>query len=359
MNTNSKNPRTSASNLHPSPEREESTEELIKISQGPQEALLARVSDLEVRLAQVVHEHSALQAEQVQEQPIGLYIQGSNKLLNVMKMFRRMYEKQLPLKAKTQAKLFFTHVRRNRHLKKKIIGLKDNEGETIFAPSAQAELLKNFYSSNFREDDARPTLTLPFSTVVLPVPQFSIPVVHRALSSLNISKGAGHDDIHPQMVRWLADFLAESLSKLFANSLTTAVVPTDWRLAITCPIHKTGGPEDVSNYHPVSFNSIICKIFERNLKMALLTFLSDTRSISTHQHGFLPRRSCLSNLLVFEEAVTRMMDEGHAVDVALIFPRPLTPTHRLSPAAFKFGRRVHFALLRKVLKPPIARLPAI
>ncbi len=26
---------------------------------------------------------------------------------------------------------------------------------------------------------------------------------------------------------------------------------------------------------------------------------------------------------------------------------------------FKFGRRVHFALRRKMLKPPIARLPAI
>ncbi len=28
-------------------------------------------------------------------------------------------------------------------------------------------------------------------------------------------------------------------------------------------------------------------------------------------------------------------------------------------AAFKFGRRVHFALRRKMLKSPIARLPAI
>ncbi len=30
---------------------------------------------------------------------------------------------------------------------------------------------------------------------------------------------------------------------------------------------------------------------------------------------FLSRRSCLSNLLVLEEAVTRMMDEGRTVDV--------------------------------------------
>ncbi len=51
------------------------------------------------------------------------------------------------------------------------------------------------------------------------------------------------------------------------------------------------------------------------MKRALLSFLSDTRPISPYQHGFIPRGSCLSNLLVFEEAVTRMMDEGHTVDV--------------------------------------------
>ncbi len=110
----------------------------------------------------------------------------------------------------------------------------------MFTPSAQAELLKNFYSSTFCEDYARPTPTLPVPTVVMPVPQFSIAVVHRQLSSLDISKGTGPDDIHPQTARWLADFLAEPLSKLFANSLTTAVVPTDWRLAIICPILKKG-----------------------------------------------------------------------------------------------------------------------
>ncbi len=71
--------------------------------------------------------------------------------------------------------------------------------------------------------------------------KLSIPVVRRELSSLDVTKGAGPHDILPQMVRWLADFLAEPLSKLFANALSTAVVPTDWRLAIICPIHKKRG----------------------------------------------------------------------------------------------------------------------
>ncbi len=48
---------------------------------------------------------------------------------------------------KTNPKLLFAHRRRNGHLTVNIIGLKDNEGEAICNPSAQAELLKAFFSS--------------------------------------------------------------------------------------------------------------------------------------------------------------------------------------------------------------------
>ncbi len=75
----------------------------------------------------------------------------------------------------------------------------------------------------------------------------------------------------------------------------------------------------------------MCKIFELISKKALLSFLSETWAISPHQHGFFPRRSCLYNLLVLAEAVTRMMDEGYAVDiVSLILQWPLTPSTKMT-----------------------------
>ncbi len=139
----------------------------------------------------------------------------------------------------------------------------------------------------------------------------------------------GPDDIHTQMVRWLADFLAEPLSKLFTNSLNTAVAITDWRLAMIRSIRKKGDQEDVSNYRPESLTSIMGKIFERIVKKVLLSFLSDARSISPHQHGFLPRRPCLSNLLVFEEAMTHKMGEGHTVDaIYLDFANSIASVNR-------------------------------
>ncbi len=108
------------------------------------------------------------------------------------------------VKAKTQPKLFFAHVRRNRHLKKNINGLKDNAGETIFTPSAQAELLKNFYSSIFCEDYARPTPTLPVPTVVMPVPQFQFRL---CIESSQVSISQKELVLMTFTRRWCAGFL--------------------------------------------------------------------------------------------------------------------------------------------------------
>ncbi len=64
--------------------------------------------------------------------------------------------------------------------------------------------------------------------------------------------------------------------------------------------------------------SVLRKIFENFLKKALLLFLTETRSLSPSQHGFLPSRACLSNLILQEEHVTRVLDEGHTVDLVYL-----------------------------------------
>ncbi len=69
-------------------------------------------------------------------------------------------------------------------------------------------------------------------------------------------------------------------------------------------IFKKGDPEDVACYHPVSSTPVLCKIFGQLLKQAMLLFLTEIRSLSPSQLGFLPRRCCLSSLILQEERVT-------------------------------------------------------
>ena len=43
--------------------------------------------------------------------------------------------------------------------------------------------------------------------------------------------------------------------------------------------------------------------------------MQDNRGIRPSQHGFMKGRSCLTDLLSFYDPVTRLVDEGKAVDV--------------------------------------------
>ena len=54
---------------------------------------------------------------------------------------------------------------------------------------------------------------------------------------------------------------------------------------------------------------------ERLLKRRITAFLDSEHILSPAQHGFVSRRSCLSNLLVAEELITSLMESKTSVDV--------------------------------------------
>ncbi len=65
----------------------------------------------------------------------------------------------------------------------------------------------------------------------------------------------------------------------------------------------------------------------------MLAHLSQFSLLTSRQHGFLPRRSTLTNLLVAEELITKWLDEGSAVDlIYLDFYKTFdSVNHRLLP----------------------------
>ncbi len=71
-------------------------------------------------------------------------------------------------------------------------------------------------------------------------------------------------------------------------------------------------------YRHVCLTSVLCKIFEKLLKKASLLFLTETRYLSPIQHGLLPRRYSLYKHILQEERVTRLLDEGHTVDLVYL-----------------------------------------
>ncbi len=69
---------------------------------------------------------------------------------------------------------------------------------------------------------------------------------------------------------------------------------------------------DQSVYHPVSLSSTKCEVFQRPSSL----FLVFHGKFHLTNLVFYPVR--ISNLLAFEETATRVMDEGHTVDVVYL-----------------------------------------
>ena len=78
---------------------------------------------------------------------------------------------------------------------------------------------------------------------------------------------------------------------------------------------KKGSRSHPSNYRPVSLTNQIYELFESIVRDSVVDHLENNELINDTQHGFRRGRSCLTNLLIFLDKVTREVDEEHALDV--------------------------------------------
>ncbi|KAK4816495.1 hypothetical protein QYF61_017456 [Mycteria americana] len=182
---------------------------------------------------------------------------------------------------------------------------------TVTNNEEKAEVLNAFFASVFNSRANCSLGTQPPESEDRDGDQNGAPIIQGEMVSdvlhhLDAHKSMGPDEIHLRVLKELAE------------SWLTGEVPADWRLANVTPMYKKGQMEDRGNYTPVSLTSVPGKLMEQIILSAITQHVEDNQGIKPSQHGFRKGRSCLTNLISFYDKVTRLTDEGKAVDVVCL-----------------------------------------
>ena len=130
-----------------------------------------------------------------------------------------------------------------------------------------------------------------------------------ALALVSPNKACGTDNISARIIIECADELVTPLTKICNMSVSTGVFPERWKQANIIPLYKKGDKKDPANYRSVSLLPLFGKVHERVVYDELFRHVKSV--LSQHQHGFIPGRSCVTNLSIYLKYAWEAISDGY------------------------------------------------
>ena len=141
-------------------------------------------------------------------------------------------------------------------------------------------------------------------------------LIQKKLCKLNVNKSPGPDNLHPGVVKELADVLVKPLHIIFNLSLRLGKIPTAWKTATVSVIYKLKGSKNVAeDYRPISLTSIMSRIMESIIRDSMMGYLKSNSILSDKQFGFMGQKSTILQLLKIVDEWTKILDSGGFIDV--------------------------------------------
>ena len=140
---------------------------------------------------------------------------------------------------------------------------------------------------------------------------------------LNVKKAKASDGIPDCLLRETVDIIALSLRKPFNKSLQHGIIPDEWKVANVVPVYKKGRKDCVEHYRPISLLPLVSKVLER----CVLARVGDHlyHFISPAQDGFLPERSCVTQLFTALDQIGALQSDVIYLDISKAFDKVYHP----------------------------------
>lgn len=179
-----------------------------------------------------------------------------------------------------------------------------------------AQLFQLFFSSVFRVCSQPFIQQLPKTASVLSDVRVTEEEIMKVIERLDDDKGPGSDGIPSHFVKMAAPALTLPLMMIFNASLAAGVFPILFKSTLIHPVFKAGALNDVSNYRPISIINCFAKLLERIVHQKILAHVSN--HLDPSQHGFLPKKSTVSNLFEYVSFLSEQLEAKEQVDMIYI-----------------------------------------
>ena len=197
----------------------------------------------------------------------------------------------------------------------RIPGLMKYDEANLSSPDEIVNAFREFFESAHTNSDNQRDA----STLCDKAPQLFISIesvteedIYIALRKSKNSLTTGPDGVPSFLLRDCACVFISPLLKLFNLILQQSNMPHLWKQSCICPVFKSGNIADIKNYRPISLLCNFAKTFETVLYKYIYSSVSPY--ISPYQHGFVQKRSTVSNLGCFTQYTSEIIDNKGQVD---------------------------------------------
>ena len=233
------------------------------------------------------------------------YTEYKNRLTNIIRRVKALYYSKLFLDNANNSKMVWNTI--NDILKRKgSTELKEIAvNGMLLKGKSLVEYVNNYFVSIAASICAVIPDTIVFTCLAPPVlvscffQPASVEEVSRILKKLK-NKGSKVLDIHPSIIKDNIINFSTHFAKLYNLSLVKFDFPDLLKIARVSPGYKSGKPDIIDNYRPISALPVFSKVFERLTLNRIESFVSRYNILTNCQFGF--RKGCSTT-----QAVVRLV----------------------------------------------------